>query len=180
MSILRVALFGGLYSNCLALEAAIADARRRGCDALYCLGDLGAFGPHPNRVFPLLRANRVVCVRGNYDDSIGRGLTDCQCGYTDPRDNYFAQVSYDYTLANTSDENRAWLRTLPDEIRFDRGRNRHVAFGGGIHRCLGANLGRRELVVGLQEFMHVVPEFTHEEPGEPWHGVGPLTLRIRR
>jgi cytochrome P450 len=68
----------------------------------------------------------------------------------------------------------------PDEIRFDRGRNRHVAFGGGIHRCLGANLGRRELVVGLQEFMRVVPEFTHEEPGEPWHGVGPLTLRIRR
>ena len=45
----------------------------------------------------------------------------------------------------------------PDAIRFDRGRNRHVAFGGGIHRCLGANLGRRELVVGLQEFMRVVP-----------------------
>jgi cytochrome P450 len=67
----------------------------------------------------------------------------------------------------------------PDEIRFDRGRNRHVAFGGGIHRCLGANLGRRELVVGLQEFMRAVGEFAHENPAEPWHGVGPLTLRIR-
>jgi cytochrome P450 len=68
----------------------------------------------------------------------------------------------------------------PDEIRFDRGRNRHVAFGGGIHRCLGANLGRRELVVGLQEFMRAVPEFTHEKADEPWHGVGPLTLRMDR
>ena len=25
----------------------------------------------------------------------------------------------------------------PDEIRFDREKNRHLAFGGGIHRCLG-------------------------------------------
>jgi cytochrome P450 len=67
----------------------------------------------------------------------------------------------------------------PDAIRFDRGRNRHVAFGGGIHRCLGANLGRRELVVGLQELLRAVGAFTHEHPAEPWHGVGPLTLRIR-
>ena len=36
------------------------------------------------------------------------GLADCQCGYTDPRDNHFAQLSYDYTLAHTSAENRAW------------------------------------------------------------------------
>jgi diadenosine tetraphosphatase ApaH/serine/threonine PP2A family protein phosphatase len=66
-----------------------------------------------------LRENEIDCVRGNYDDSIGRGLADCQCGYTDPRDNHFAQISYEYTLANTSDANRAWLRTLPGEIRFD-------------------------------------------------------------
>ena len=44
MSQARIALFGGLYSNYLALEAAIADARGRGVDAIYCLGDLGAFG----------------------------------------------------------------------------------------------------------------------------------------
>src|SRR5687768_2247698 len=105
----RVALFGGLYSNHLALEAALADVRRRGVDAIYCLGDLGAFGPHPDRVFPLLVENDVACVRGNYDDSIGRGLGDCQCGYTDARDNYFAQISYDYTLAGTSEGNRALL-----------------------------------------------------------------------
>ena len=116
-----VALFGGLYSNYLALAAAIAEAKRRGAEAMYCLGDLGAFGPHPDRVFPLLRENKVACVRGNYDDSIGNELADCQCGYTDPRDNYFAQISYDYTLGHTSAENRIWLRTLPGEIRFRLG-----------------------------------------------------------
>jgi cytochrome P450 len=67
----------------------------------------------------------------------------------------------------------------PDEIRFDRRRNRHLAFGGGIHRCLGSNLGRRELVIALEEFLGTVPTFTAEGPSEPWHGVGPLTLRLR-
>ncbi len=117
----RIACFGGIYSNYLALEAAIASARSRGADEIYCLGDLGAFGPHPDRVFPLMRDNNVHCMQGNYDDSIGNQLEDCQCGYTDPRDNYFAQISYDYTLANTSSENRRFLRDLPKEIRLQLG-----------------------------------------------------------
>jgi predicted phosphodiesterase len=129
----RVALFGGIYSNYLALQAALLNARRRGVDAIYCLGDLGAFGPYPDRVFPLLHEYGVVCVRGNYDDSIGRGLADCQCGYTDPRDNHFAQISYDYTLAKTSVDNRAWLRTMPTELRFDLG-DRRVLLGHGSPR----------------------------------------------
>ena len=115
----RIALFGGVYSNYLALQAAIADARTRGVDAIYCLGDLGAFGPHPDRVFPLLAEHDVVCLQGNYDDSIGNNLDDCQCGYTDPRDNHFAQISYDYTLANTAAENQAFLRDLPPERRIE-------------------------------------------------------------
>ncbi len=117
----RIACFGGIYSNYLALEAALLHARGRGVDGVYCLGDLGAFGPHPDRVFPLLFDHRVVCLQGNYDDSVGHGLADCQCGYTDPRDNHFAQISYDYTLANTSAENRRWLCTLPKQVRLELG-----------------------------------------------------------
>ncbi len=67
----------------------------------------------------------------------------------------------------------------PDEIRFDRRKNRHLAFGAGIHRCLGSNLGRRELVIGLEQFLQTVPTFTAEDLSERWHGVGPLTLRLR-
>src|SRR5262249_12000734 len=84
----RIAVFGGIYSNHLALAAALRDARQRDVDACLCLGDLGAFGPHPNRVFPLLHEANIQCIQGNYDHSIGNDLADCQCGYTDPRDNY--------------------------------------------------------------------------------------------
>ncbi len=119
MPAFRAACLGGIYNNYLALEAALRDAHRQGVDAIYCLGDLGAFGPHPDRVFPLIHDHGVRCVQGNYDDSIGYGLNDCQCGYTDPRDNHFAQISYDYTFANTSANNRCWLKHLPQEIRFE-------------------------------------------------------------
>lgn len=118
---MRIAVFGGLYSNYLALDVAIRDAKSRGVDAIYCLGDLGAFGPYPDRVYPLLHANDVQCIQGNYDDSLARGLDDCQCGYTDPRDNHFARISYQYTFANTSVENRTWLGTLPAMRRVTLG-----------------------------------------------------------
>jgi len=118
---MKLAFFGGVYNNYLALEAAINDAESRGAGRLYCLGDFGAFGPHPNRVFPIIQENNVICIQGNYDDSVGNDLSDCQCGYTDLRDNYFAQLSYDYTYRNTSLENRKWLRQLPKQIRFEAG-----------------------------------------------------------
>jgi diadenosine tetraphosphatase ApaH/serine/threonine PP2A family protein phosphatase len=115
----RLALFGGIYSNYLALDAALRDAARRGVDGVYCLGDLGGFGPSPDRVYPLLRLHSVQVIQGNYDNSLADGLADCQCGYTDPRDNYFARLSYEYTFRNTSEENKAWLRTLPSALRLE-------------------------------------------------------------
>jgi predicted phosphodiesterase len=130
----RIAVFGGIYSNYLALEAALADVRARGVAAIYCLGDLGAFGPHPDRVFPLLHRHGVLCIRGNYDDSIGNGLPDCQCGYTDPRDNYFARISYDYTLRNTSLANRGWMSELPLQRRIALGRRRLLLCHGSPRR----------------------------------------------
>lgn len=66
----------------------------------------------------------------------------------------------------------------PNEIDIDRENNRHLAFGGGIHRCLGSNLGRQEVVVALEEFLEAVDEFSLAEPDQVWHGVGPLMLRI--
>jgi diadenosine tetraphosphatase ApaH/serine/threonine PP2A family protein phosphatase len=114
-----LAFFGGIYSNWLALEAAVADARRRGCDRLYGLGDFGAFGPHPDRVFPILLESGAELIQGNYEESLSSGATDCHCGYTDPRDNHFAQISYDYTFAHTSPEWKTWMGTLPKTRRLD-------------------------------------------------------------
>ena len=49
-----------------------------------------------------------------------------------------------------------------DLVRFDREVNRHLAFGGGIHRCLGSHLARMELRVALREWHRRIPEYSVE------------------
>ncbi len=114
----RIALLGGIYANDLALQAVLADARQRGAEAIHCLGDLGGFGPHPDAIFPLLDAAKAECVQGNYDLAVAQGAADCGCGYTDPRDNAFARVSYAYTVRHTSPVTRRRLAALPPQRRI--------------------------------------------------------------
>ncbi len=113
----RIAAFGGPYSNPYALRALLDDARRRGCERIFCLGDLGGFGAEPDALWPLLVEGGVECIAGNYDIAIGRGDEDCGCGYRDARDNEYAQLIYDFTRARTSPEFAAWMRRLPADHR---------------------------------------------------------------
>jgi predicted phosphodiesterase len=130
----RVAVFGGIYNNRLALEAAVSEAKRREAEAILCLGDLGGFGPHPDRVFDILRRHGIKVMQGNYDVSVSGGLNDCGCGYADPRDNRFARISYDYTFRNTSPGNREWLAGLPPAFRFSLGGREVLACHGSPRR----------------------------------------------
>ena len=114
----RVALFGGVYNNYIALERLRQKCQKLDAEAIFCLGDIGGFGPYPDRAYPYLRDGRIQSMAGNYDVSLSQGLDDCGCGYTDPRDNHFAQLSYDYTFQNTSQSNKDWLGALPLSIRF--------------------------------------------------------------
>jgi diadenosine tetraphosphatase ApaH/serine/threonine PP2A family protein phosphatase len=116
-----VAFLGGVYSNHLALRAVAEDARRRGAKRLFCLGDLGGFGPNPGKVFPILEEFGVTTIAGNYDESLAERRPDCGCGYTHPSDNFFAQLSYEYTNRRTAESDRERLRALPRAIRFTRG-----------------------------------------------------------
>ena len=47
----------------------------------------------------------------------------------------------------------------PGEIDFDRAQNRHMAFGSGIHRCLGMHLARLELRILLEEVLQRMPDY---------------------
>jgi len=53
----------------------------------------------------------------------------------------------------------------PDEAVLDRAKNRHVAFGIGVHRCAGSNLARMEMEVALQTWFERIPEFELRDPG---------------
>jgi cytochrome P450 len=53
----------------------------------------------------------------------------------------------------------------PELVDFERERNKHLAFGGGPHRCLGSHLARMELEVAMQVWHQRIPEY-RIKPGE--------------
>jgi hypothetical protein len=130
----RVAVFGGVYNNHHGLAALLADSEARGAERTYCLGDLGGFGPNPEKVWPLLEAGGVRSIQGNYEESLASGHADCNCGYTDPRDNHFAELSYRYTESHCSPEFKAWMGTLPRRRRVRVGERELLLVHGSPRR----------------------------------------------
>ncbi len=47
----------------------------------------------------------------------------------------------------------------PDQFVLDRSPNRHLAFGFGIHRCIGAALARQEFIVVMDEVLKRIPDY---------------------
>jgi cytochrome P450 len=61
--------------------------------------------------------------------------------------------------------------TEPDRIDLTREDNRHVAFAYGPHRCLGSHLARREIVIGLEEWLARIGPFRIKQGTTPMtHG----------
>ncbi len=127
----QISLCGGPYNNFTALETFL---RKTNSDEFrFCLGDLGGFGPFPDRTIELLKNSNVQCIQGNYDHSVGHGEPECGCGYLDPMDRHFAQVSFDYTMEKTSASHRPWLRELPEQIELSwRGKKIRLCHGSPV------------------------------------------------
>lgn len=60
----------------------------------------------------------------------------------------------------------------PDDVDFERPANRHLAFGGGVHRCLGSHLARLELRVALEQLHERIPDYSIKPGEEPKYTVG--------
>ena len=69
------------------------------------------------------------------------------------------KIVLNYTAANRD----PLVFDNPDTVILDRKNNRHIAFGSGIHRCIGANLARMEIMVALETWIDRIPEFTLDE-----------------
>ncbi len=72
----------------------------------------------------------------------------------------------------------------PDRLQLDRADPRGVAFGHGIHHCLGASLARMEIRIGLECFLDAFPDFAIEPDDLTWkqHMAlrGPIELPLER
>jgi putative phosphoesterase len=116
-----VAVITDIHGNLPALEAALAHIEDLGIERVYCGGDLVGYGPHPNEVCALIEERGIPTIYGNYDYAIGRDLEDCGCAYVDQHDRELGQQSVNWTLAQTGQHAKDFMRDLPFDLRFDVG-----------------------------------------------------------
>jgi predicted phosphodiesterase len=111
---MRYALISDIHANLPALEAVLADIRRRGgIDGVFHLGDLVGYAPWPNEVVRRIRDEGIAGVAGNYDSTVATNYQHCGCKYEDARQEELSHVSYAWTLEHTSAESKAFLGGLP-------------------------------------------------------------------
>jgi len=130
-----MAIFSDVHSNLPALRAVLADvAAAGGVDDRYCLGDLVGYAPWPNETLELLQREGIPIVMGNYDDGTGHDRDECGCAYSDPVERSLGDESFAWTKAQTSDANKAYLRGLNPQIRFEQDGQRFLLVHGSPRR----------------------------------------------
>ena len=116
---MRIAIFSDVHANLPAMQVVRDHIESQGYDAVYCLGDLGGYAAHPNEVQHIVMEMGCPTILGNYDEGVGFELDNCGCHYVKPFDIEMSERSFFWTRDNTGQEEKAWLRTLPREFRFE-------------------------------------------------------------
>jgi len=114
-----LAAFSDIHANKHALEAVLTDICQHGPDRVVCLGDLVGYGAFPNEVIETIRVSGIPTLTGNYDDGVGFDRAECGCAYTTSEDIARGDRSLKWTQGQVTPENKAWLRDLPREVRFE-------------------------------------------------------------
>jgi len=131
---MRLAIFSDVHGNLPALESVLADIGTQRPDRTYCLGDLVGYASSPNEVTERVRREGIPTVMGNYDDGVGFDRDECGCAYKAPIDRELGQQSLEWTKAQTTADNKAFLRTFVPEIRFDVNGRRVLLVHGSPRR----------------------------------------------
>lgn len=120
---MKIALFSDIHANIDALNPVLEDLYNRKPDAVYCLGDLVGYAPFPNEVVETIRDKGIPVIAGNYDQGVGLKSDDCGCAYKTEEDEARGVESITYTNTIITEENRAYLRSLPAHLRIEFGVN---------------------------------------------------------
>jgi putative phosphoesterase len=114
---MRVALLGDVHGNLPALEAVLADADARGCEAVWNIGDFVGYGPFPDQVVKLLRKRADVNIIGNYDQkALKFPKKDKKWRKKKRRGKW---LGFKWAYEHLSKKSRKFLKALPEQARLE-------------------------------------------------------------
>ncbi len=103
---MRAAIISDIHGNLEALEEVFKFVTEQGIEKIYCLGDVVGYGPNPNECIELIREKCHVVLMGNHDyAAIGQANIDYF--------NEYARRAAYWTMEQLTDENHAYLTSLP-------------------------------------------------------------------
>lgn len=119
---MRLALFGDVHANLPAMEACWRELSAVGFDLAICTGDLVQYGPFPGEVVGFFRDREIACVQGNCDRAVGRQRSGTGDSFREPGWRLEADHALEWTASVLGEGDRSFLRSLPEERRFQAGR----------------------------------------------------------
>jgi len=129
-----VLIFGGPYSNLAATLALRERAEQLGIppQRTICTGDVVAYCAEPGETVALIRDWGIAVVKGNCEDSLGRGTPDCGCGFDQGTTcSLLSDDWYRFADQQISEADRSWMRSLPGSICFSmKGKSVRIVHGG--------------------------------------------------
>jgi putative phosphoesterase len=121
---MRLIVFGDIHANIVALERCYQEALRHQPDRIIHLADLGGYAPFVNEVTEFMIEHEIDGVQGNYDFNVAHESDDCGCKYEDPVQADLSHVSFEWTKAHTTPENKKYMMDLPFSIQLTAGDKR--------------------------------------------------------
>ena len=116
---MKIAFISDIHGNLEALDAVLEDIKKRNVDKLYCVGDLVGYGPDPEATVKRIIEQNIPTVMGNYDDAVGYEKESCGCAYNPGRETEVGDITLNWSIRNTSDVSKAFLRGLPHKLEFE-------------------------------------------------------------
>lgn len=117
---MRFAVIGDIHSNKFALQSVLEDINSKRVDFIVSTGDLVGYLPFPNEVVDMIRENRILVVQGNHDKFIAESelITDEEINKM-TEEQIQSNASSAFTNWSITDENRNYLKNLPEQLRIN-------------------------------------------------------------
>ena len=121
---MKIAVISDIHANLYALINVLEDIDYEKVDTIICLGDLVGYGPHPNEVVAMIKRRNILCIKGNYDNSV----SDNEFSYI--RETDINKFSLPWAVNELRAENLAYLKELPTSITLNAA-NKKILFVHG-------------------------------------------------